>query len=194
MERIKKVFMIVHPFFFRDSYGKKAVSEKAEKHLIEYYKSMIDRVASDPTAVMYLELTSMHGKEAEELVKYAEKQLGNRLWNPKKGFGIFETNVRIFAGGEKYGVCPEAVAKEIAEKMSKHKIRAEVWNMPDIGLISLEDPTRGRMWHELSEEEKKRVLEKRNIGLPADKKYIQEMSVERGFSTIAPWKKRKKKR
>jgi len=145
--KIKHIYAATHPFFSEEE-------GLADKMLVEtllhQYKALVDRVASDEESILYIEYGSAKYTENKEIQKklqelndYAEKRLGDRLWeiNKLRDYRIgrrkdnFAKEVNLFSAGERYGLCPITTTGEIMRAFDKKGVKVNPHQMPDIGSV-----------------------------------------------------------
>jgi hypothetical protein len=191
--KISKIYYIVHPF-----YGERE-SEESAKMDLDYWKSLVDRVSGDKSAILITEIFKIrHYPEAKALAEYAMSKLGDRFSGIEQPFPIqdkrarkeirnifgkleFSNSLKMFACGENIDACLKYFPASLAETFKIRK--RNIYIMPDL--------SRADKLHEMGDILKEKELalhgtpfKKASIRYPMNEKELGILSVRRGFSVI----------
>ncbi|GEM_PF-6765673 len=186
MEKIKHLYVLIHPFYSAPGGASNAPASwylTHEESLLKHWKDVIDRVRSDPGAALYIEPqlqtkwpaedTIPKGASADferKLFEYARHRLGSRAF-----FEVTQLRKHVnrstkqFAFGEYFHACVSDNSVKLAKfvGMDPKKIHP----MPDLSVILHGSREKGELpriitpdhWKDLSLEERKAIVEE-NLG------------------------------
>jgi hypothetical protein len=186
--KIKNVFCIVHPFYvpYRPDLDRKID--------LGYWKSVVDMVRSDPSAIL-VGAVPFSDELGRELREYAKERLGDRfnllVGGPelrgssfeKKELGPLSKSAKLFVCGEYYDGCVPRKASELASKLGIPK--KHVFLMPDLSLHSVGEKPPGSIIGEGRRRFAAESIERQHrIRAPVTAADFRRLDRLRGFSVI----------